>query len=152
MAVKETEWSWWAGRSDEWMDLGNYSSREEAINEGRNQVGEGEGDFVIMEATNLMPPPLDADDVLNNYFEWLGDNGDYYSGEADYPEWTLDKEQQKIAEAELQEFLTAWSEKWLIGHMPQPDMFGSTRNREVISNTVDPDMLPGGHDNPRDPD
>lgn len=143
------DWSWWAGRSQEWMDLGNYSTRDDAIEGGKSSVGEGEGDFVILEATALTPPPLDADDIINNYFERLGDCGDYYSGESDYPEWTLEQDQQKTAEAELQAMLTAWSEKWLIGNMPAPDMFGQTRNVETVRNTIDPDMMPGGHDNPR---
>lgn len=148
---RETEWSWWVGRSEEWMDLGNYATRDDAIDGGKRDIGEGEGDFVILEAAALVPPHLAADDILNDYFEWLGDNSDYYSGEGDCPEWTLDKDQQKTAEAELQAFLGAWSEKWLIGNMPPPDRFRSVRNQETIRNTVDPDMLPGGHDNPREP-
>jgi len=148
--MSKENWQWWAGRSKEWMDLGSRQTREDAIAEGLNSIGEGEGDFFILEARSLVPPPLDADDVLNNYFEWLGDNTDYYSGEADYPEWTLPRDEQRVAEAELQALLTAWSEKWLIKNMPMPDMFGDTRNAETIRNTIDPDALPGGHDNPRE--
>lgn len=144
-------WHWWAGRNEELMDLGSYSTRDDAVAGGKREIGEGEGDFVIMEARQLFPPPLDADTIINDYFENMGDSFDYYSGEGDYPEWLLPLDQQKVAEVELQEFLTAWSEKWLIKNMPQPDMFGDTRNRETIRNTVDPDMLPGGHDNPTEP-
>lgn len=146
--MAEEKWSWWAGRSSEWMDLGNHNTREDAIAEGIASIGEGEGDFVILEATPLVAPPLNADTIIDAYFENLGDNSDYYSGESDYPEWTLAKDQQKVAEAELQTFLTEWSEKWLIGNMPSPDIFRATRNQETIRNTVDPDMLPGGHPNP----
>lgn len=144
-------WQWWAGRSLDYMDLGAYQTRDDAIAGAKHDIGVGEGDFVILEAAPLAPPVLDADTVINDYFEWLGDNSDYYSGESDYPEWTLDKDQQKVAESELQTMLTAWSQKWLIGNMPDPDIFAATRNVEMIRNTVDPDMLPGGHDNPRDP-
>jgi hypothetical protein len=143
-------WQWWAGRSEEWMDLGSYQTRNDAIAGGLANVGQGEGDYVVLEAFALVPPPLDADTIINDYFEYLGDNSDYYSGEAGYPEWLLPTEQQKIAESELQSFLTAWSEKWLINNMNEPDQFGGTRNVETIRNTVDPDILPGGHDNPID--
>lgn len=146
--MSKESWQWWAGRSEEWMDLGSYQTRDDAIAGGINSIGEGEGDFVILEARSLVPPPLDADTIINDYFEHLGDSGDYYSGEGDYPEWLLPLDQQKIAETELQQLLTAWSEKWLVNNMNDPDMFGETRNQETIRNTVDPDMLPGGHDNP----
>lgn len=143
-------WNWWAGRTDEWMTVGPCNTRDDAVAGAIRDIGEGEGDFVVMEACSLIPPPLDADTIINDYFEHLGDTSDYYSGEGDYPEWLLPEDQQKVAEAELQQFLTAWSEKWLINHMNDPDQFGETRNVETISNTVDPDMLPGGHDNPRE--
>lgn len=151
METKKNEWAWWAGRSEEYMDLGCYSTRDDAIEGGIDSVGKGEGDFVILEATSRIAPPLEADSIINTYFEELGENTDYYSGECDYPEWTLDKDKQKEAEAELQDFLTAWSAKWLTDNMTSPDVFDGIRNVETISNTVDPDMLPGGHDNPRDP-
>lgn len=117
------------------MDLGNYSSRDEAIREGIVSLGEGERDFVILEATQMVPPPLDAEDIINNYFESLANSTDYYSGEADAPEWLLAKEQQKVAESELQAFVVTWSKEWLTNNMPSPDIFGSTRNKEFISNT-----------------
>lgn len=141
-------WQWWAGRNEEWMDLGSYSTRDDAIAGGKRGVGEGEGDFVIMEARQLTPPSLDADTIINDYFEYLGDSSDYYSGQSDYPEWLLPIDEQKVAEAELQQFLTAWSEKWLIKHIPNPDIFGDTRNSELVRNTADPDMLTGGHYTP----
>lgn len=146
--MSKESWQWWAGRSEEWMDLGSYQTRDDAIAGGLSSIGQGEGDFVVLEARSLTPPPLDADTIINDYFEYLGDNSDYYSDEGDYPEWLLAADEQKIAEAELQQLLTAWSEKWLINNMTDPDRFGDTRNMEMIRNTVDPDMLPGGHDNP----
>ena len=97
------DWTWWAGRSEEYMDLGCYSTREDAIEGGRDSVGEGEGDFVILEAAMVSPPPLDADSIIDRYFEDLGENSDYYSGECDYPEWTLGKGEQKKSLADTLE-------------------------------------------------
>jgi hypothetical protein len=118
------------------MDLGYYSTKEEAIRGGIDSLGEGGGDFVILEALELSVPVLDADRVIDEYFEWLGDCSDYYSGEGDGPEWDLGKEEQKAATAELQEALTTWSVKWLIPNVNRPDIFAATRNLEAIKNSA----------------
>lgn len=142
-------WNWWAGRTAEWMDMGSHATREDAVAEG---MGYGDGDFVVLEARSLSVPSPDAGTVIDDWLNGLGENHDYYSGESGYPEWTLPKDQQKVAEAELQTALAAWAEKWARGWIdPLPDIFGDVRNQETIRNTRDPDMEPGGHDNPQVP-
>lgn len=146
---RESEWSWWAGRSTDWMDLGNYSTREDAIIGGKDSLGEGGGDFIIMEAT-MGILSMRADDILERFMDHVSDNHELYTGEGDYCARDGDKGFIAQADAELQVLLDGWMEKWR-HTFTSPDAFVSTRNQETVSNTVDPDMLPGGHDNPREP-
>jgi hypothetical protein len=146
--MNKTDWAWWAGRDEEWMTVGPVSTRENAIAQARDDIGEGEGDFTIMEAC-MHAISLDAASILDNAYNDWADNGDLFSSEHNAPEPQGTKEEQKAAEIELQVLLDAWVDKHR-HTFPTPNMFAATRNQEWISNTVDPDMLPGGHDNPRE--
>lgn len=144
----QTDWAWWAGRDEEWLQCGPYPTRDDAVAEGMNYVGEGERDFVVLEGV-MHQIRLSADTIINDAYEHWSDSSDLFSPEFDAPEPCGSKEDQKAAEDELQAFLDAWVDKWR-HTFPTPNMFAATRNLETIRNTVDPDMLPGGHDNPRE--
>lgn len=147
--MSKPDWAWWAGKDEEWMTVGPCPTREDAISEFIDDIGEGEGDGIVIEAV-MSTLSLDAASILDNAYEHWSDCGDLFSHEyGDAPEPQGSKEDQKAAEVELQALLDTWFDKWR-HTFPTPNMFASTRNREVISNTVDPDMLPGGHDNPKD--
>jgi hypothetical protein len=141
-------WSWWAGRDEEWLTIGPCNTRDDAIAEGLSDIGEGEGDFVILEGI-MHDIRLDASSIIDNAYDHWADDSDLFSTEHDAPEPKGSKEDQKAAEDDLQSLLDAWVAKWR-HTLPTPNMFASTRNQETIRNTVDPDMLPGGHDNPRE--
>lgn len=144
----DNSWAWWAGRDEEWLTIGPCQTRDDAIAEAINDFGEGEGDFVVMEAV-MQTLRLRADSFLERLYEEWADCGDFFSLEHDSPEPQGSKEDQKTSEDELQALLDAWFAKW--EHtFPKPNMFASTRNVETVRNTIDPDMLPGGHDNPRE--
>lgn len=144
----KTEWAWWGGRTSEWLTIGPCNTREDAIAEGVREFGEGDGDFVILEGV-MHSISLSANQVLEDAYEHWGDDSDLFSSESDYPEPQGSKEDQKAAEDELQALLDTWLDKWR-HTFPKPNMFAASRNEETIRNTVDPDMLPGGHDNPRE--
>lgn len=143
MGTVTAGWAWWAGRNEEWMTVGPEPTRDDAIAQGMDDVGEGEGDFIVLEAV-MHEISLSASSVLENAYEnWC--DGDMFSHEYDSPEPQGTKEDQQAGETELQALLNGWVAKWR--HiLPTPNMFAATRNQETIRNTVDPDMLPGGHD------
>lgn len=146
--LNHSPWSWWAGRDEEWMTVGPEATREDAIAQAIDDIGEGEGDFTVMEA-RMHAIYFDAASIIDNAYEGWADNCDLFSSEHDAPEPQGTKEEQMVAEDELQALLDAWVDKHR-HTFPTPNMFAATRNQEWISNTVDRDMLPGGHDNPRD--
>lgn len=141
------EWQWWAGRDEEGFSVGPYNTREDVIAEAISYFGEGEGDFVITEAV-MHEISLTASSVLDNIYDNWADS-DLFSAEHDAPEPQGSKEDQKAAGADLQAALDAWVAKWR-HTLPTPNMFACSRNEETIRNTLDPDTLPGGHDNPRE--
>lgn len=146
--VEAPRWFWWAGRDEEWMNIGPELTRDDVVSQAMGDIGEGEGDFVILEGI-MHDINLSASWLLDRaYDDWA--DGDLFSSEHDAPEPQGSKEDQQAAEAELQALLDGWVTKWR-HTLPTPNMFAATRNQETIRNTVDPDMLPGGHDNPRDP-
>lgn len=140
-------WAWWAGRDEEWLTVGPCATRDDAVAEAISDIGEGEGDFVVMEAV-LHAISFDAASIIDAAYERWSDDGDLFSLDHDGPEPQGSAEDQKAAETELQTFLDGWTDRWR-RTFPTPNMFAASRNCETIRNTVDPDMLPGGHDNPR---
>lgn len=151
--TKETvggaQWRWWAGQNEEWLTIGPEVTREDVIATAISDIGEGEGDFVVLEGV-MHEIHLSAKCYLDRMFEEWADDGDLFSTDQDAPEPQGSKEDQTAAEEDLQSALDAWVAKWR-HTLPTPNMFAATRNMEVIRNTFDPDMAPGGHDNPRDP-
>lgn len=150
MSDSKTKWAWWAGRHEEWLQVGPEQTRDDAIIGGREYVGEGEGDFIIMEAV-MAELRLDAHGTLETWLDQWADDSDLFSSENEAPELGGTADEQKAATADLQAALDAWQARWA-KILPTPNMFAATRNQEWISNAVDPDMLSGGHDNPREPD
>jgi hypothetical protein len=146
--IPNAKWHWWAGRDEEWLTVGPCNAREDAIAEAVCEFGEGEGDFVILEGV-MHEISLSASSIIDDAYNRWADDSDLFSSESDAPEPCGSKEEQKAAESELQALLDAWVAKWR-HTLPTPDMFASTRSLETIRNTVDPDMLPGGHDNPKE--
>lgn len=122
------EWGWWAGTSDEFMNLGGpFATREEAITEGRNQQC---GDpFWIVEARLASWSPPDAAKVM----DWLAEQGDdnelfYDDG---FPGLQCSQEIEREAEADLQSVLADWLNRWL--HiLPTPTAFNGTCGLEQI--------------------
>lgn len=146
--ASEAQWFWWAGRNEEWLNVGPERTREDVIAAAISDIGEGEGDFIVLEGV-MHEISLSASTVIDNAYEHWGDDSDLFSMEQDPPEPQGSKEDEAAAEAEMQAFLDAWVAKWR-HTLPTPNMFAATRNQETVRNLVDPDMLPGGHDNPRD--
>lgn len=143
-----TDWQWWAGRDEEYLTVGPHATRDDAIAEALCDIGVGEGCFHVMEG-RMHILTMSADGMLDRFIDGICDDSDLYSTEHDAPEWQATPDQQKQATAEMQAFMDVWMDQWR-HTFTAPNMFADTRNREVIANTVDPDMLPGGHDNPRD--
>lgn len=97
---------WWAGTSDEYMNIGGpYDTREEAIAEGRaHQEGER---FYILRAALMSWAAPDASHVLDNFVD---DNIDAFF-EGDFPGFDGGKEAEKAAEADLQKVLNEWMDR-----------------------------------------
>lgn len=149
MNISKTDWAWWAGRDDEWMTIGPCATRDDAVSEAIDDIGEGEGDFIVMEAV-MHDIHLSASCILDRQYDEWADNGDLFSTENGAPEPQGTPDQRKEAETELQALLDGWVAKFR-HTFPTPNMFAATRNQETIRNTVDPDALAGGHDNPKEP-
>ena len=126
-----SEWKWWAGRNEEWMTVGPCDTREEAISEAIDDIGEGEGDFIVIEAI-MHEISISASDVIDRCYDVWAD-GDMFSHEHDGPEPQGSKQDQKAAEADLQAALDAWVSKWR-HTLPTPNMFAAQRNEETIPN------------------
>lgn len=133
-ACAAPKWGWWAGRNEEWMTVGPCRTREEAIAEAIADIGEGEGDFIVLEAV-MHEISISAHSVLDRcYDDWA--NGDMFSYEHDAPEPQGSKEEQKAAEADLQAALDAWVAKWR-HTLPTPNMFAAQRNDQTIPNDAE---------------
>jgi hypothetical protein len=122
------KWGWWAGTSEEFMNLGGpFATREEAIAEGRHQQC---GDpFWIVEARLAEWSPPDAEDVMNR----LAESGDDYQMfyEDGFPGFDCSAEVEKQAEADLQGVLTDWFARWR--HiLPSPTAFSGTSGLEQV--------------------
>ena len=130
----ETEWRWWAGRDEEYLTVGPCATREEAIAAATDDIGAGEGDFTILEAT-LPILAMDAGSTIGTFVETIGDDMYLYSSEHEYPSWDATKEQMAEATAEMQAFFDQWMDKWR-STFTSPNVFASTRNREVIENSA----------------
>lgn len=131
------KWAWWAGRHDEWMTVGPCETREEAIAEALDDIGEGEGDFIIIEAI-MHEISISADSVIDRCYEEWADGG-MFSQEHDGLEPQGSKEDQKAAEVDLQAALDAWVAKWR-HTLPTPNMFAAQRNNETILNDDSRDL------------
>src|SRR5437879_12599154 len=93
---------------------GGYSTREQAVSEGRAEYGADE--FSIVEAQKGSFSLTDASDFL----EWQMDRwADDDMGAEDSPEWSGSTEALTLATAELDQLLSAWSEKHA-GLFPAP--------------------------------
>lgn len=133
--MTDTKWSWWAGADEEYLTIGPCATKEEAIEEALSDIGEGEGDFIVLEAV-IQEISLSASAILDNAYEHWSDCSDLFSMEHDAPEPRGSKEDQKAAETELQALLDAWVAKWR-HTLPEPTVFAASRNQETIPNTAD---------------
>lgn len=121
-------WGWWAGTSEEYMNLGGpFASREEAISEGRfQQAGEA---FWIVQARPAEWSPPDAEDVMNRIAESGDDYEMFY--EDGFPGFDCSDEVEKEAQADLQAALDGWFGRWQ--HIfPTPTSFSGTSGLERI--------------------
>ncbi|MBB5697027.1 hypothetical protein [Sphingomonas yantingensis] len=114
-------WKWWAGRDEEWFDVGPCDTREQAIEEGHASHEDG---FHIIEA---LPGDLkfSAARMIDDQYYEADDLFDFDHTEPDR------SGPHQEADAELQALLDAWTEKW--GHtFVTPTMFRATRNGEHV--------------------
>lgn len=130
MPIKETDWMWWAGRSDDIYTIGPLPTRDDVIAEGYANFDDG---FHIVEATKAESIPLshffDADCWLENAEDSAFD--DFGSHEHDAPVFDLSTGQKVV----FQDAVRAAMDKF------QADekltftgfLFISQRNEEYIS-------------------
>lgn len=121
--LEERGWQWWAGKSEEWMTVGPCASREQAIEEARQQrIGEQNDDagnlslrFVVMEARQ---DPLRLADWLPNdeMLVFADDNlagSDRVAAECDQGPWF---EVSDDLEAELISRIKRTCDEWQDDH------------------------------------
>jgi hypothetical protein len=128
--MDRTDWAWWAGRDEEWMQVGPCATREDAIHEGLDYFDD---DFVVLEAKKA-EIGLSATIMLDHAYECWADDDCLFSSEFDPPEPRGSVEDQRAAEAELQALLDNWVDKWR-HTLPTPNMFAATRNLETVALT-----------------
>ena len=100
---------WYSGSSEEYFRNGPFDTRDEAVD-----ALDGEGGFVI--EAEVYPIELSADRLLDHQYFEADDLFDYEHGEPDR------KGNFAEADAELQQLLNAWLDKWRDTFV-QPNMF-----------------------------
>lgn len=132
-------WGWWAGTSDEFMNIGGpFATREEAIEAGRDhQCGDP---FWIVEARLAVWSPPSAAAAMDE----MADSSDELFYDDGFPGFDGGREAEKAAEADLQSVLN----EWFARHqhiLPTPTAFDGCSKAETID-ARDTDGSPSGRD------
>lgn len=135
--MKETEWGWWVGHSDEMYCIGPLADRDDAIQEAINDGGfvdtPDDGGFAhqfhIIEATK---PVLEIQDyfIAEHWLEKLNENLADYGNENCDPVVEVDAEQIAALELAVKTAIVSWAK----AHKPtvRSYMFKQTRNAEHV--------------------
>ena len=109
--------AWYAGTSDEYMNIGGpYKTREEAIAEGRNdRCGDP---FYICNAALYGWSAPDAESVIDN---WVNDHDELW-WEDGFPDFDGHKDLEAVARNDLQTVLNEWFERHRV-ILPTPTAF-----------------------------
>jgi hypothetical protein len=84
----KSEWKWWSGSNEEWMEHGPCDTREQAIDEARDDNPEAHG-FYLVEARQdplRLADWIDAEVMIDRAEEELGDS-DRIGAEHDDGPW-----------------------------------------------------------------
>lgn len=139
--MREGEWSWWAGTNDEMFAFGPHKSREDAIEEARNdcagEVQNAKGEWVIgvhlVEATN---PPLrlaqwaEADRLLELAEEGIFDSDRVSSEYDDGPFFECTQAQENDLITRVKRACDEWQAAH--GLVFTCHSFQRTRNKEYV--------------------
>lgn len=121
-----TDWGWWAGSTEEYMNIGGpFATREEAIKAGQEDML---GDpFWIVEACLHKWQAPDAWSVM----DMMADNTDEFFYEDGFPGWDAHKDVVKAAEDDLQSIMNEWLKRWQM-ILPTPTAFSGCGKAERI--------------------
>lgn len=117
---------WWAGDNEEFFKVGPYAAREEALGEAKAYFGEDSGIYLMQARLADWSPP-DASSII----DLMIDNSDELFFEDGFDDMAGTKEAIANAEAELNELLSGWLNRWR-DIFPTPTSFGWMGPQEFI--------------------